>query len=180
MWITWLAYKLQYHNRGSLGGVVVSVLDTGPKVYEFEPSQGSGFLRAIKIRSTGSKAAESHVLRFYGIWKNSWSFMGMFRLNSLFFAHLLFPQSSLVVKLGVSLSRFRLIARSHLLSSGDSTTGPRLQCWDGNLTPSQLPIYHSTTLPLAEFKKWFSQCMVLTLEVSFRFMLQKNFTLHPT
>jgi hypothetical protein len=44
-----------------LGGVVVSVLDTGPKVCGFEPGQGDGFLRAIKILSThssrmGSKA----------------------------------------------------------------------------------------------------------------------------
>jgi hypothetical protein len=37
-----------------LGGVVVSVLATGPKVCEFEPGQGDGFLRAIKIRSTPS------------------------------------------------------------------------------------------------------------------------------
>jgi hypothetical protein len=40
---------------------VVSVLATGPKGCWFEPSQGDGFLRAIKIRSThssrmGSKA----------------------------------------------------------------------------------------------------------------------------
>jgi hypothetical protein len=37
-----------------LGGVVVSVLATRPKVCELEPSQGDGFLRAIKIRSTPS------------------------------------------------------------------------------------------------------------------------------
>jgi hypothetical protein len=37
-----------------LGGVVVSVLATGSKVYGFEPGQGDGFLRAIKIRSTPS------------------------------------------------------------------------------------------------------------------------------
>jgi hypothetical protein len=34
--------------------VVVSVLATGPKVRGFEPGQGYGFLRAIKIRSTPS------------------------------------------------------------------------------------------------------------------------------
>jgi hypothetical protein len=33
---------------------VVSVLATGPKGRGFEPSQGDGFLRAIKIRSTTS------------------------------------------------------------------------------------------------------------------------------
>jgi hypothetical protein len=38
----------------SLGGVVVSVLVTGPKGRGFDPGQGDGFLRAIKIRSTPS------------------------------------------------------------------------------------------------------------------------------
>jgi hypothetical protein len=33
---------------GRLGGVVVSMLVTGPKGWGFEPSQGDGFLRAIK------------------------------------------------------------------------------------------------------------------------------------
>jgi hypothetical protein len=37
-----------------LGGVVVSVLATGPKGCGFEIGQGDGFLRAIKIRSTPS------------------------------------------------------------------------------------------------------------------------------
>jgi hypothetical protein len=37
-----------------LGGVVVSVLATGPKNRGFEPGQGDGFLRAITIRSTPS------------------------------------------------------------------------------------------------------------------------------
>jgi hypothetical protein len=35
-----------------LDGVVVSVLAAGPKGCGFEPGQGDGFLRAIKIRST--------------------------------------------------------------------------------------------------------------------------------
>jgi hypothetical protein len=35
-----------------LGGVVVSVLATGPEVRRFEPGRGDGFLRAIKIRTT--------------------------------------------------------------------------------------------------------------------------------
>jgi hypothetical protein len=37
-----------------LGGVVVSLLAIGPKGRGFEPGQGDGFLRAIKIRSTPS------------------------------------------------------------------------------------------------------------------------------
>jgi hypothetical protein len=36
------------------GGVVVSVLATGPKVRGFEPGRGDGFLRAMKIHSTPS------------------------------------------------------------------------------------------------------------------------------
>jgi hypothetical protein len=35
-----------------LCGVVVSVFATGPEDWGFEPGQGNGFLRAIKIRST--------------------------------------------------------------------------------------------------------------------------------
>jgi hypothetical protein len=55
-----------------LGGV----LATGPKGRGFKPGQGDVFLRAIKIRSTpssrmGSKAGGSHVIRFYGMLKNS-------------------------------------------------------------------------------------------------------------
>jgi hypothetical protein len=54
------------------GGVVFSVLASGPKGCGFEPGQGDGFLRAIQIRSTlssrmGSKAGWSHVVRFYGM-----------------------------------------------------------------------------------------------------------------
>jgi hypothetical protein len=37
-------------NTSRLGGVVVSVLATGPKGCGLEPGQGDGFLRAIKIR----------------------------------------------------------------------------------------------------------------------------------
>jgi hypothetical protein len=35
-----------------LGGVVVSVLATGPMVRGFKPGRGDGLLRAIRIRST--------------------------------------------------------------------------------------------------------------------------------
>jgi hypothetical protein len=45
-----------------LGGIVVSMLATGSKGCGFEPGQGDGFLRAIKIRSW-----RSHVIRFYGM-----------------------------------------------------------------------------------------------------------------
>jgi hypothetical protein len=38
-------------HRG-LGAVMVSVLATGPKVREFKPGKGDGFLRVIKVRST--------------------------------------------------------------------------------------------------------------------------------
>jgi hypothetical protein len=60
------------HRNSRLGGVVVNMPDTEPKVYGFEPGQGDGFLRAIKIRSTassrmGSKAGRSHVARFYSM-----------------------------------------------------------------------------------------------------------------
>jgi hypothetical protein len=40
--------------RSRLGGVVVSVLATGPKGCGFEPGKGDGLLRATKIRSTPS------------------------------------------------------------------------------------------------------------------------------
>jgi hypothetical protein len=61
--------------KSRLGDVVVGVLATGPKGCGFEPGQGDGFLRAIKIRSTpssrmGNKAGSSHVVRFYGMLKN--------------------------------------------------------------------------------------------------------------
>jgi hypothetical protein len=38
----------------SLGGVMVSVFDTGTKDCGFKSGRGDGFLRAIKIRSTPS------------------------------------------------------------------------------------------------------------------------------
>jgi hypothetical protein len=43
-------YLMHFH----LGGVVVSVLGTGPKGHRFEHGQGDGFLSAIKISSTPS------------------------------------------------------------------------------------------------------------------------------
>jgi hypothetical protein len=56
-----------------LGGVVVSVLATGPNGRELKPGLGNGFLKAIKFRSTPSFGWElnrrSHVVRFYGTLK---------------------------------------------------------------------------------------------------------------
>jgi hypothetical protein len=45
-----LTVSVQSH----LGVVVVSMLATGPRGCGFEPGQGDGFLRAIKIHSTPS------------------------------------------------------------------------------------------------------------------------------
>jgi hypothetical protein len=60
---------------GRLGGVVVSVPATRPKVRGFEPGQRDGFLRAIKIRSRpssrmGSKAGGRMSLDFTA-WKRT-------------------------------------------------------------------------------------------------------------
>jgi hypothetical protein len=48
--------KIYKNNRACsrLGGVVVSVLATGPKDRGFKPGRGYGFLRAINTRSTPS------------------------------------------------------------------------------------------------------------------------------
>jgi hypothetical protein len=37
-----------------LGGVMLSMLATGPKVHRFKPGQGDGLIRVINIRSTPS------------------------------------------------------------------------------------------------------------------------------
>jgi hypothetical protein len=47
-------YTRRYGELRRLGGVVVSVVATGPKGCRFEPGQGDEFLMAIKIRSTPS------------------------------------------------------------------------------------------------------------------------------
>jgi hypothetical protein len=46
--------SIKYEKFSCFGGVVFSVLATGPKGCRFEPGQGDGFLRAIKICSTPS------------------------------------------------------------------------------------------------------------------------------
>jgi hypothetical protein len=73
------------------------------------------------ILNMGSKAEMSHIVRFYGMLKNSWSPTGMNRLNSHFFP----PsstrsrdvsgdgQSALVDKLAISPSRSCLLTGSH-------------------------------------------------------------------
>jgi hypothetical protein len=55
-----------------LGGVVVSVLATGPKGCGFKTRSRRWIFKGDKIRSTpssrmGSKAGRSHVVRFYGL-----------------------------------------------------------------------------------------------------------------
>jgi hypothetical protein len=67
-----LLRRLWYNITSRLGGVLVSVLATGPKGCGFDPDQCDEFLKEIKIRSTsssrmGSKAGRSHVVRFYGM-----------------------------------------------------------------------------------------------------------------
>jgi hypothetical protein len=47
-------FCIYYDIPRRLGGVVVSVLTTGPKGFGFEHGQGDGFLMTIKIRSTPS------------------------------------------------------------------------------------------------------------------------------
>jgi hypothetical protein len=61
--------KCYYDNGSRLCGVVVSVLETGPKVCGIEPGQGDWILRVIKIRNTpssrmGSKDGRSQVATF--------------------------------------------------------------------------------------------------------------------
>jgi hypothetical protein len=55
-WLFILIYTTTTTSR--LGGIVASVLATGPKSRGFEPGQGDGFLKAIKIRSTPSFGCE--------------------------------------------------------------------------------------------------------------------------
>jgi hypothetical protein len=73
------------------GGVEVSVLVTEPKGRVFEPSQGDGFLKAIKIRSTPSFEWEvkpevpcRKILRYVKNPFKSLSLTGTNRLNSHF------------------------------------------------------------------------------------------------
>jgi hypothetical protein len=71
-WIKYCFNLIISCNRSCrLGGVVVSVLATGPKVCGFKTRPRQWIIRAIKIRSTssrmGSKAGRSHVVRLYGM-----------------------------------------------------------------------------------------------------------------
>jgi hypothetical protein len=61
---------LKLYDSDHLGGVVVSVLATGPKGRGFEPGKDDGFLRAMKVHSTPSfgwevKPGRFHVIRYY-------------------------------------------------------------------------------------------------------------------
>jgi hypothetical protein len=74
-----VGYRKLYGNpnfnprRVLLSRFLSGVFATGLKVCGFEPGQGDGFLRAVKIRSTLSFGWEvgytwtSHVVRFYGM-----------------------------------------------------------------------------------------------------------------
>jgi hypothetical protein len=80
-----------------LGGVVVSVLATGPRGRGFEPGQSDGILRATKIRSTpssrrGSKAGRSHVVRLYGCKRTLEVSRGWIDYILVSFARLLFQR----------------------------------------------------------------------------------------
>jgi hypothetical protein len=53
-----------------LGGVMVRILALRAKVRGFEPGQGDGFFKALKISCTpslGSKSDGPHVTRFYAM-----------------------------------------------------------------------------------------------------------------
>jgi hypothetical protein len=51
-------YLTFIHERNRLGGLVVSVLTTGPRGRGLKPDRGDGYLRAIKICSTPSFGSE--------------------------------------------------------------------------------------------------------------------------
>jgi hypothetical protein len=104
-----------------LSRVVVSVLTTEPKDCGFEPGQGDGFLRAIKIRSTPSSRTRKvpcrktlrHVrdpLKSFGDGQAKFSFPSPISYCSKGVSG--DGQSALVVKLGVSPSRSRLLTAS--------------------------------------------------------------------
>jgi hypothetical protein len=64
-------FRLIVFDHGRLGGVMVSVLATGPKGCGFKTRPRRWILRAIKILSTpssrkGNREGKSHV-RFYGM-----------------------------------------------------------------------------------------------------------------
>jgi hypothetical protein len=64
-------FPVRMTDNSCLSGVVVSVLAAGPKGCGFEPDQGNGFLRAIKIYSTPSfrweVKPEAPCCRFYSM-----------------------------------------------------------------------------------------------------------------
>jgi hypothetical protein len=119
--------SLLFSRTCRLGGVVVSVIATWPKGRGFEPGEGNGFLRAIKIRSTPSFGSEvkpkvpchkilRHVkdlLKSHGDGQTKFSFPSPILLLTPEMSLLTGPpdstgssQSALVDKLGVSPSLY--------------------------------------------------------------------------
>jgi hypothetical protein len=60
------SFALLYVCGICLGGLVVSVLATGPKVAGSIPAEVDGFLRVVKLRSTTSFVDLRHVKEPYG------------------------------------------------------------------------------------------------------------------
>jgi hypothetical protein len=101
------------------------VLATGPKDRRFEPGQGDGFLRAIKIHSTPSSwmgsNGRSHVVKILQHVKELFKSHGDGQTKFSFPSSISYccrcvsgdGQSALVVKFGVSPSQSRLLTGSH-------------------------------------------------------------------
>jgi hypothetical protein len=87
---------LTNRNTSRLCGVVISMHATGPNDRGFKPGRGTGFLRAIKIRSTPSFGWEvkaevtcrkivrlvKDLLRYFRYWQAKFSFLRPFLLLS--------------------------------------------------------------------------------------------------
>jgi hypothetical protein len=88
-------------NSCRLGGVVVSVLATGPKGCWFRPCLGDGFLRAKKSAAHfPSDGRRSHVVRFCGLLKIPWGISDTDRQKSCSLVHFSYiPQISVLVGL---------------------------------------------------------------------------------
>jgi hypothetical protein len=146
-------FSLWYGLNSRLGGVMASVLATGPKSNGFQPGQSDGFLRAIKIRSTPSFGWEvkpevqyrmilrhvKHLLKSHGDGQTKFSFPSHILLPApemSLLTGLLDCQGTLVDELGVSPSR-HYHSMIHLAITRGRTTGPQSpQFWDVSLTPS--------------------------------------------
>jgi hypothetical protein len=141
-----------------LGGVVVSVLATGPKGRGFKPGRGDGFLRAIKIGSTPSFGWEvkpcRKIIRHV---KHPWGTSDTDKQNSHSFVHsYYFPQMSLLVGLpessGGRVSRHH---NQHGSSCSNMTWRMNNRPAGGRLTPPQsinsiIRLQRKTTKPLSQ------------------------------